>query len=160
MLCINPVVINMLDPVAIARAIRQSDTDILMLVRGGGAAEDFSVFDDPRVIHAMAECKSHRVVGLGHTGTTSLIHFVSDYVANTPAQAGCYVRERIELYDRQRQQAQQQRESYKKRLAMLEHERDTAKVNLMAARKTPVWWITSAFLAGALMVWMGNWLTH
>ena len=96
-----PVRVNMLDPVAIATAIREATADdILMVIRGGGDAADFEVFEDPRVLTAMAEQKAHRVVGLGHTGNATLLDLVADYSANTPAQAGAYVRERVQQRQR------------------------------------------------------------
>lgn len=160
-LVINPVPINMLDPVAIARAIRQADADVVMLIRGGGPAEDFEVFDDPRVVQALAECPAHRVIGLGHSGNGTLLDFVADFAANTPAQAGGYVRERIEIRSRRRLEAQQFREGIKERVATLEKERDAANVSLMAVGKgIPIWWVVVAFVGGAVAFWMGSSFAH
>ncbi len=83
-----PVKVNMLDPVAIATAIRDANSDdIVMIIRGGGDAADFEVFDDPRVVTALSSQQAHRVVGLGHTGNATLLDLFCDFSANTPAQA-------------------------------------------------------------------------
>lgn len=90
---VREIPINMLDPVAIAATIESiTDAGILMLIRGGGDNLDFSVFDDHRVLSALARHTAHRVIGLGHTANTTLLDKIADYTANTPAQAGVYVK--------------------------------------------------------------------
>ena len=82
-----PVKVNMLDPVAIATAIREANADdIVMIIRGGGSDSDFEVFDDPRVVTALSSQLAHRVVGLGHTGNATLLDLVADFSANTPGR--------------------------------------------------------------------------
>lgn len=96
MATIRRVPINMLDPNAIAEALRQARGHVVMMIRGGGDAADFEVFDDRRVVEALAAVKSHRVIGLGHSGNATLLDLVADHSARTPAQAGLYVREAVE----------------------------------------------------------------
>ena len=64
---VYPVRVNMLDPVAIATAIRDAAADVVVIIRGGGSSQDFEVFDDVRVIVALAEQRAHRVVGTTDT---------------------------------------------------------------------------------------------
>jgi len=107
--CVSRVHVNMLSPGAIARALRDARGDIVMLIRGGGNAGDFEVFDDRRVIMAMADQSAYRVIGLGHSGNTTLLDRVADFTARTPAQAGMHVRESVQLVVAQwraRQEAQ------------------------------------------------------
>jgi len=94
--CVSRVQVNMLDPGAIAHALRTARGDIVMLIRGGGDAGDFEVFDDRRVIMAMAEQSAYRVIGLGHSGNMTLLDRVADFTARTPAQAGMHVRESVQ----------------------------------------------------------------
>lgn len=157
-----PVKVNMLDPVAIATAIRDANSDdIVMIIRGGGDAADFEVFDDPRVVTALSSQQAHRVVGLGHTGNATLLDLVCDFSANTPAQAGAYVRERVQ--QRQRNQGEVARELrlLKERMGSLEKERDTAQAQLVTAnillekaKGIPGWVVAAAFAAGAALVWI------
>lgn len=155
---ITPVPINMLDPVAIARAIRQATADIVMVIRGGGASEDFAVFDDPRVIQSFAECRAHRVVGLGHSGNGCLLDLLADAVANTPGQAGCYVREKIEMRLRHRQEVLLQNKELKEKLQKLEAENEEAKMRItLSAKKIPAWF---AFAIGILAGWLLLWLVR
>jgi hypothetical protein len=98
---VTRVPLNILDPGAIAQAIGQARTDIVMLIRGGGAAADFEVFDDARVVSALAGQSAYRVIGLGHSGNATLLDLICDHSARTPAQAGLHVREMVEEQVRQ-----------------------------------------------------------
>jgi exodeoxyribonuclease VII large subunit len=88
--------VNILDPAAIASAIERAHADVLLLIRGGGPAQDFEVFDDPRVVTALAGKNCYRVIGLGHSGDQTLLSLVVEHSARTPAQAGLFVREVME----------------------------------------------------------------
>lgn len=157
---IRPVRVNMLDPVAIATAIRDAAADeIMMIIRGGGDAADFEVFDDPRVVMALAERKAHRVVGLGHTGNATLLDLVADHSANTPAQAGAYVRERVQQRQRLLGEAGKDLRLAREQMEMLEKERAAAKEQLNTAIEllqkakggVPIWAAIAAFVAGGLV---------
>jgi exonuclease VII large subunit len=91
--------VNMTHAGAIAEAIEAAEGDILAIIRGGGPVEQFSVFEDPRVLNALA-CKNdvYRVLGLGHTNTMTLLDVVSDFAAKTPSLAGSHIREQIEWH--------------------------------------------------------------
>ena len=160
-----PVKVNMLDPVAIAKAIREANADdIVMIIRGGGDAADFEVFDDPRVVTALSSQQAHRVVGLGHTGNATLLDLVADFSANTPAQAGAYVRERVQQRQRLLGDAGKDLKLAKERMEALEKERNTAQAQLQTASEllakakggVPVWTVVAAFVVGAVLVWFAR----
>jgi exonuclease VII large subunit len=91
--------VNMTNPKAIAEAIEVATGDILAIIRGGGPVEQFRVFEDSRVIHALARRNdTYRVLGLGHTHDTTLLDVVSDFPAKTPSLAGSHIREQIERH--------------------------------------------------------------
>lgn len=98
---VTQIPVNMLDAAAIAKAIANATGDILLLIRGGGDASDFDVFDDNRVVTALARLDAYRVIGLGHSGNATLLDLVADFAARTPAQAGLHVREAVERVVRQ-----------------------------------------------------------
>lgn len=117
---VRHVPVNMLDPVAIATAIREVlPGEIIMMIRGGGDMSDFEVFNDPRVITALAEHKEHRVLGLGHTGNKTLLDLVADYSAETPAQAGAYVRKQIQQKQRLSEELRTAREQVQEKQRLL-----------------------------------------
>lgn len=160
-----PVRVNMLDPVAIATAIREATAgDILMVIRGGGDAADFEVFEDPRVLTAMAEQKAHRVVGLGHTGNATLLDLVADYSANTPAQAGSYVRERVQQRQQLLGEVGKELRQARERAENLEKERNAAQVQLQTSSELlknahagiPYWVAIAAFACGAFLIWIAR----
>ncbi|EHH67481.1 exodeoxyribonuclease VII large subunit [Gluconobacter morbifer G707] len=82
----------MMDPYRIADAIGTCREDILVLIRGGGDASEFLVFEHPRVLEALSACPAHRVLGLGHTANRTLAEHMVDQSATTPADAGHYIR--------------------------------------------------------------------
>lgn len=158
-----PVKVNMLDPVAIATAIRDANSDdIVMIIRGGGDAADFEVFDDPRVVTALSSQQAHRVVGLGHTGNATLLDLFCDFSANTPAQAGAYVRERVQQRQRLLGDAGKDLRLAKERMEALEKERNTAQAQLQTASEllakakggVPAWAVAVAFAVGAILAYL------
>ena len=158
-----PVKVNMLDPVAIATAIRDANSDdIVMIIRGGGDAADFEVFDDPRVVTALSSQQAHRVVGLGHTGNATLLDLFCDFSANTPAQAGAYVRERVQQRQRLLGDAGKDLRLAKERMEALEKERNTAQAQLQTASEllakakggVPAWAVAVAFAVGATLAYL------
>ncbi len=159
--------VNMLDPVAIAQAVRTVPPDcVLVMIRGGGDSADFEVFNDPRVVEALANHGAHRVVGLGHTGNATLLDLVADFSSNTPAQAGLYIREHIERRQRALGDVAKEMRLAKERMEALEKERNVAqqqaKVATELAEKAqeqaksgfPLWAVATAFIAGAALVFL------
>jgi len=136
--------INMLDPAAIAKAIDRASGRIVILIRGGGDLADFEVFDNPHVVQSLAAKSAYRVVGLGHSGNSTLLDIVADFSANTPTQAGMHVREQVE--SRLRFQA-----SIQKRIKVAEQERDQAARRASSDAKVTWWWLMVALMFGVIM---------
>lgn len=88
---------SMQDPQGIADILERDESDVLMLIRGGGEAAEFELFEHPRLLKAMSAHRGYRIIGLGHSGNRTLLDLVVDHVARTPAQAGAHVREMIDL---------------------------------------------------------------
>ena len=80
------------DPGRLAEAIGTCREEIVVLIRGGGDASDFVVFESPQVMEALAVCPAHRVLGVGHTANRTLAERIVDHAATTPADAGHYIR--------------------------------------------------------------------
>lgn len=80
-----------LAPSSIAQAIRRVEqdgrADVLILSRGGGAAEDLDCFNDERVVRAVAECSIPVITGIGHQRDESLADLAADLCAHTPTAA-------------------------------------------------------------------------
>lgn len=139
---VTPIRINILDPIAVAQAIDQAQGAVVMIIRGGGDAADFEVFDHPRVVRALAEKRAFRIVGLGHSGNSTTLDLVADATASTPAQAGQYLREIVE--GRLRHLA-----SVQERIQTVERERDEA-IHRAGGRGLPWWAIAVALALGLL----------
>jgi exodeoxyribonuclease VII large subunit len=80
--------------------------EVLVIVRGGGSAEDLSTFNDEPLVRAIAESRIPTLVGVGHEIDTTLADMVSDVRAATPTNAAeILVPDRNEIIRSARQQA-------------------------------------------------------
>lgn len=65
----------------------QEPPDVLVIVRGGGSADDLSVFNDEQLVRAIAASRVPTLVGVGHEVDTSLCDLAADVRAATPSNA-------------------------------------------------------------------------
>lgn len=61
--------------------------EVLVLIRGGGSADDLSVFNDEKLVRALASSRVPTLVGVGHEVDTTLADLVADVRAATPSHA-------------------------------------------------------------------------
>ena len=79
-------------PDAIVRAIEyfnqlETPPDVLVIVRGGGSADDLSAFNDEQLVRAIAASRTPTLVGVGHEVDVTLSDLVADVRAATPSNA-------------------------------------------------------------------------
>ncbi len=79
-------------PAQIVRAIEYFNAhadgyDVLVVVRGGGSAEDLQAFNAENVVRAIYGSKIPTVVGIGHEDDVSLAELAADVRAATPTDA-------------------------------------------------------------------------
>lgn len=60
---------------------------VLVVVRGGGSADDLAVFNDEALVRAIAGSRVPTMVGVGHEVDTSLCDLAADVRAATPSNA-------------------------------------------------------------------------
>lgn len=79
-------------PGQIVRAIewlnRAADlADVLVIIRGGGSADDLQAFSNESVVRAVAASRIPTMVAIGHEVDTSLAELAADVRASTPSNA-------------------------------------------------------------------------
>jgi len=77
-----PAIVN-----ALKQANNRQESDVLLLVRGGGSLEDLWAFNDIIVAEAIRKSKIPIVAGIGHEVDVTISDLVSDLRAPTPSAA-------------------------------------------------------------------------
>ena len=97
---INTYVQGMAAPEQIVRALeyfnQRGEVEAIVIVRGGGSADDLSAFNDEGLVRAIAASRIPVMTGIGHEIDESLADLAADVRASTPSNAA----ERL-TYDRQ-----------------------------------------------------------
>ena len=75
--------------VAALKRVNESDTapDVVVMVRGGGSADDLAAWSDERVVRAVAGSRVPTLVAIGHEIDVSLAELAADRRASTPSNA-------------------------------------------------------------------------
>ncbi len=64
----------------------QSDLpEIIVIIRGGGSADDLAVFNDEKLVRAVANSRIPIITGIGHEIDESLCDLAADFAASTPS---------------------------------------------------------------------------
>jgi exodeoxyribonuclease VII large subunit len=79
-------------PDQIIRALNYFNTqeelpEIIVIIRGGGSADDLSAFNDEQLVRAIAASRVPTITGIGHEVDTSLSDLAADVRAATPSNA-------------------------------------------------------------------------
>jgi exodeoxyribonuclease VII large subunit len=61
--------------------------EVLVIIRGGGSADDLSAFNDEPLVRAIAESRIPTMTGIGHEVDESLADLAADVRASTPSNA-------------------------------------------------------------------------
>ncbi len=126
---------------AVRSANADPDIDLIVVTRGGGAADTLWCFNEEPVVRAIADCDTPTVVAVGHEDDSTLAEDVADQAAITPTDAGiaatpdmAALSERIETIERRLTRAYES--VVDDRLAAFERRVDNAVVGLERAAET------------------------
>lgn len=128
-------------PMQIVRAIewfnRQADiADVLVIIRGGGSADDLQAFSSEQVTRAVAASRIPTLVAIGHEVDISLAELAADQRASTPSNAAeLLVPDRRELLSRLDQTVQQLERAARDAIVFKNQETDDLKQELRKAVK-------------------------
>jgi exodeoxyribonuclease VII large subunit len=120
----------------VSAAVRELDADpqvdVIVIARGGGAAEELLPFSNETLLRVVADAVTPVVSAIGHDVDTPLLDFVADWRASTPTDAGRRV---VPDAEAERAGAEQARMRLTRALVRrLDHERHV----LEALRSRPV----------------------
>ena len=120
----------------VTAALRELDADptvdVIIIARGGGAAEELLAFSNETLLRAVAAAVTPVVSAIGHDVDTPLLDFVADWRASTPTEAGVRVVPDVAEEDRRLAQlTDRARRALRRRLA-------TERQALVASRSRPV----------------------
>jgi len=79
--------------VAALRTAERLEADVVLLVRGGGAATDLAAFDDEQLARTIADLRVPVVTGIGHEVDHSIADDVAHTSRKTPTAAAAFVAE-------------------------------------------------------------------
>jgi len=79
-------------PGQVVAALKQANEavvlpEVIVLIRGGGSADDLATFSDERVVRAVASSRVPTLVAIGHEIDISLAELAADMRASTPSNA-------------------------------------------------------------------------
>lgn len=101
--------------------------EVIVIVRGGGDADDLAAFNDEGLVRAIAASRIPTLVGVGHEMDVTLADLVADVRAATPTNAAqLLVPDRRELIERSRTIVQSMIPSLQRRID--EYRRETVSV--------------------------------
>ena len=91
---IPAIVQGLQSPASLLNALQKStqlDIDALVLLRGGGSAEDLASFNDEQLIRSVFSHPIPVISAIGHDVDFTLLDFVADHRAATPTDAAVYL---------------------------------------------------------------------
>ena len=85
--------------------LNQQKLDLIVIVRGGGSADDLAAFDDIDLVRTVAASRTPILVGVGHEIDQNLINLAADVAAATPTHAAQLIaNQNIQFYQNLRHQ--------------------------------------------------------
>ena len=134
---------------SVATALRRVgvDADVVVVLRGGGAASGMEWANDEQVVEAVATCPRPVWVAVGHADDRHLIDEVAQKSFATPTQAAAALRRRVDLRVAAAREAELRRER-----EAVEHQAAEAHRRTASARRVAA---TAAFISLVLLaaVW-------
>jgi exodeoxyribonuclease VII large subunit len=98
----------MTDPKSVAAEVEAAKGDVVVIARGGGDRGEFEGLNSEALAKAISSKDAFRILAVGHTADSTLLDFLVDHCANTPADAGTFIRDL--LLNEVRQKAQHEAE--------------------------------------------------
>jgi len=121
-----------------------------LLLRGGGSGSEFEVFNSFRLLEKWIDKKAYKISALGHTDNRAYLDIFSDFSADTPTDAGIFIRKRIKEFETLRDfsiQAEKHKKDIQELNKQIQENQEKAQneiKNIMERAKTEIWAVNKA----------------
>ena len=68
-----------------------TDNQVIALIRGGGSKDDLAIFNDEKLVRAIAASRIPIITGIGHEIDESLADLAADFAASTPSNVAQFL---------------------------------------------------------------------
>ena len=132
-------------------SLQDADVEVIVITRGGGPSDAIAVFDDPRLVWAIANSAIPTVVGIGHARDHPIAEIAADWSASTPTNAAWVLFEGAEATNiAGGERPTEQRQQARSLIPGLKPSQRTSTGQPCSDTPWPILALTSLFTAGAV----------
>jgi len=140
----------------IRQALHNAAGDIIVVMRGGGGAAQFEVFNDFELLKAWVMKDAYKISAIGHSKDRTFFDHFASQSCDTPTHAGIFIRQNIEslralvkieeITHKHKKDLENTHKEYAQKIETLNKEKDAALKELQTKSETMQGQFTKAFI--------------